>query len=86
MTVDRLSLDVLVFGQCRALVGADTAPVQVAVPATAAAVVEAVCERYPQLAPLRASLLVAVNEEYALADAPIRAGDEVAIFPPIAGG
>jgi molybdopterin converting factor subunit 1 len=30
--------------------------------------------------------LVAVNERYARLDQPVRAGDEVAIIPPVAGG
>jgi molybdopterin synthase sulfur carrier subunit len=29
---------------------------------------------------------VAVNQEYALPTQPIRAGDEVALFPPVTGG
>ena len=29
---------------------------------------------------------VAVNQEYAKADHPVRAGDEIAIFPPVTGG
>ena len=37
------------------------------------------------LAPGR-SLRVAVNQEMAKADAPVRAGDEVAFFPPVTGG
>ena len=34
----------------------------------------------------RARLRVAVNQAFAGIDAPIRAGDEVAIFPPVTGG
>src|ERR671933_1972474 len=30
--------------------------------------------------------VVAVNREYANADAPVRAGDEVALVPPVSGG
>ncbi len=30
--------------------------------------------------------LVAVNHRYAKADTPVRAGDEVALIPPVAGG
>lgn len=32
------------------------------------------------------SLRVAVNQEMAAADTPIRGGDEVAFFPPVTGG
>jgi molybdopterin synthase sulfur carrier subunit len=38
-----------------------------------------------ELAPGRA-VRVAVNHEVATADTPIRAGDEVALFPPVTGG
>ena len=30
--------------------------------------------------------LCAVNKEYVQADAPVKAGDEVAFFPPVTGG
>jgi molybdopterin synthase sulfur carrier subunit len=36
--------------------------------------------------PPPANLLVAVNQEYAGLDAAVRAGDEVAFFPPVTGG
>jgi sulfur-carrier protein len=32
------------------------------------------------------ALKVAVNQEYAKPDDPVRAGDEVALFPPVTGG
>ncbi|WP_455373088.1 molybdopterin converting factor subunit 1 [Limibacillus halophilus] len=34
----------------------------------------------------REKLRVAVNQEYAQADDPVKAGDEVALFPPVTGG
>ena len=34
----------------------------------------------------RERLRVAVNQAFAPVDAPVRAGDEVAIFPPVTGG
>ncbi len=37
-------------------------------------------------AELPASVLVAVNQEYAKIDAPVSDGDEVAFFPPVTGG
>jgi molybdopterin synthase sulfur carrier subunit len=38
-----------------------------------------------ELAPGRA-VRVAVNHDVALGDTPVRAGDEVALFPPVTGG
>jgi molybdopterin synthase sulfur carrier subunit len=38
-----------------------------------------------ELAPGRA-LRVAVNHDLATADTPVRAGDEIALFPPVTGG
>lgn len=34
----------------------------------------------------RERLLIAVNQELAHADTPVRDGDEVALFPPVTGG
>ncbi len=42
--------------------------------------------RFPDLLAHQKSLLVAVNEEYAGMDSPVRDGDEVAFFPPVSGG
>jgi len=36
--------------------------------------------------PMPANTLMAINQEYAAFDAPVRAGDEVAFFPPVTGG
>ncbi|MEK7759610.1 MAG: MoaD/ThiS family protein [Pseudomonadota bacterium] len=36
--------------------------------------------------PLPANTLVAINQEYASSGSPVRAGDEVAFFPPVTGG
>lgn len=36
--------------------------------------------------PMPANTLMAINQEYAAVDTPVRAGDEVAFFPPVTGG
>ena len=36
--------------------------------------------------PLPANTLVAINQEYARPESRVRAGDEVAFFPPVTGG
>ena len=57
--------------------------------ATVGALIAWLGERHPRLAEASAATGVvrcAVNQEYAEADAPVRAGDEVALFPPVTGG
>ncbi|MBK9051555.1 MAG: molybdenum cofactor biosynthesis protein MoaE [Chloroflexi bacterium] len=41
---------------------------------------------YPALSPSLPTTLVAVNRQYATPETTIRAGDEVALFPPVSGG
>jgi molybdopterin synthase catalytic subunit len=41
---------------------------------------------YPRLEPNIQSALAAVNEEFSSAESPVKAGDEVAFFPPVSGG
>ncbi|WMT39758.1 molybdopterin converting factor subunit 1 [Paenibacillus sp. D2_2] len=41
---------------------------------------------YPDAAPLLSAALVAVNQEYAVADYPIQETDEIALIPPVSGG
>ncbi len=43
-------------------------------------------ERYPALEPMLPNLLFAVDEEYVRTDAPVRAGQTVAVIPPVSGG
>lgn len=43
-------------------------------------------ERHPDLTPLAPRLLVAVNNNYASDDSPLKTTDEVACFPPVSGG
>ena len=77
---------VLYFGAAREEVGREAEQLEVGMPATAASVFEEVLNAHPALRRFGRSLLVAVNEEYAGAAGLVRAGDEIAIFPPVSGG
>lgn len=77
---------VLFFGAAREETGSDESTLELLLPATVADVFEAALQSFPQLQRFGRSLLVAVNEEYKPADAEVRAGDEIAIFPPVSGG
>ena len=55
-------------------------------PLTAALVMDAFVDRFPQLDPMRDSIMFAVNAEYVSADHPVMPCDEVALIPPVSGG
>lgn len=42
--------------------------------------------RFPKLAPVQKSLLIAVGVDYQGADYILQEGDEVSLFPPVQGG
>ena len=57
-----------------------------AAPATVGALRRALAEAHPALAPILARSRVAVDQDFAPDDAPLRDGAEVAIVPPVSGG
>ena len=78
---------ILFFGAARDVVGRDEVEFSLSAPATTASAFEEVMTSYPEL--LRRfgrSLLFAVNQEYARPEVEVRAGDELAVFPPVSGG
>lgn len=77
---------VLFFGAAREIVGSSEVELEINAPATSASAFEEIKMRYPALARFGRSLLFAVNQEYAPVDREVRAGDELAIFPPVSGG
>jgi molybdopterin synthase catalytic subunit len=83
---EMIRVRLLYFGAAREAAGREEEQLEVGAPATAASVFEEVLRAHPALRRFGRSLLVAVNEEYAGASAEVRAGDEIAIFPPVSGG
>jgi molybdopterin converting factor subunit 1 len=57
-------------------------------PPTVAALLRQISEKYPALSDIlaRGGILVAVNQEFAKPDSPLKDGDEVALMPPVSGG
>ena len=77
---------VLFFGAAREA-AADEASLTLRRGATAREAFSRLLEEYPALRRFGASLLVAVNQEYARdLDVPLEDGDELALFPPVSGG
>jgi len=76
----------LLFASARELAGQSDVQLEVPSGATAADALSAALARFPALAPLRASLALAVNQKYAPPESALAEGDEVALIPPISGG
>ena len=57
-----------------------------ATPATVGALRRALAEAHPALAPILARSRIAVDQDFASDDAPLRDGAEIAIVPPVSGG
>lgn len=77
---------VLCFAAVRDAVGAGEVALELPPEATARDVVPALVERFASLSPWAEALRVAVNGAYAAEGDAVRAGDEVAVIPPVSGG
>ena len=75
------SITVHYFASLRERLGRSQEEVPAAGTSSAAEVWRRVC---PDPMPL--NTLIAINQEYAGPDSPVKAGDEVAFFPPVTGG
>jgi molybdopterin converting factor subunit 1 len=80
-----MSVTVLLFASYADALGASSLSVDLPAGSTVADVL-AELRRRPGAELLPPSPLVAVNQRYARAESAVRAGDEVAVIPPVAGG
>lgn len=79
-------MDVLLFGPAARAAGASSARVRVPEAATVEAVLRALAVQRPEIAFALPGARLAVNHAFARADAPVRAGDEVALIAMVSGG
>ena len=84
---ERIEVRVLFFGAAREIAGHEEVAFQLTKPASAQSAFEEILLSYPELRRrFGRSLLFAVNQEYARGEREVRAGDELALFPPVSGG
>jgi molybdopterin synthase catalytic subunit len=77
---------VLFFGRLKEITGCNEDWAELAEGASVAELFARYGRQFPQLGEYRASLVAAVNEEFARWDGALRNGDEVAFLPPVSGG
>ena len=83
--ITRMTVTVLLFASYAEALGASSLAVELTGDATVADVISSI-RAQPGADRLPPTPLVAVNQQYAESDAPVRDGDEVALIPPVAGG
>lgn len=81
-----MRIRILLFALYRDLAGRGELELELDPPATAGTAVARLRALGPSFARLPANPVVAVNQEYAGLEAPVRDGDELALLPPVAGG
>ncbi len=80
-----MKLQILLFGITKDIVGQSKLSCELPEQSTVPDLLENLKATYPALQDLR-SLMVAVNNEYGQKEQTLRAGDEVALIPPVSGG
>ena len=80
-----MELNIQAFGIAKDIVGGSEVQLQVNDEITAAELKRLLQSRYDKLSKL-SSFLLAVNDEYADPEDVVKAGDEIAIIPPVSGG
>lgn len=81
-----MRVKVLFFGQLKDIVGRAEETVEIGNGGDLGSLFDSYANRFPRLSELRTSIVLARNQQFAAASAPIQDGDEVAFLPPVSGG
>lgn len=81
-----MQVRVRLFARYREATGRERLEVDLPEGGTVEAAWAAVVDRHPQLAGYRPFTLFAVGQDYVQAEHPLKAGDELCLFPPVSGG
>lgn len=81
-----MKLSVKLFARARDLAGTSTVELDLPDSCRVAQMKQTLAARCPNLQPLLPNLLIAVGNDYANDDTPLKSNSEVACFPPVSGG
>jgi molybdopterin converting factor small subunit len=81
-----MTVTVSFFSWFKDLAGCSRAAVSLPEGATIDVLLRVLWTLYPRLEPMQKSMLIAVGVDYQNRDYVLKAGDEIALFPPVQGG
>jgi len=81
-----MKVNLLLFASIREAVGTGSIALDIPEGETVEGLIAALAERYPAVSEHLPSVKIAVNRDLARSDTVLRAGDEVALLPPVGGG
>lgn len=81
-----MNVQVTFYSYFKELTGADRCDEALPAGSTVADLYQRLIARFPKLAPLRKSTLIAVGVDYQGHDHVLKDGDAVSLFPPVQGG
>ena len=81
-----MEINILFLGPARDLAGVETASVEVSDGTTAASVRAVISANFPRIKIALPTMRIAVNQTFVSDEYMLRAGDEVALIPPVSGG
>ncbi|HLD94168.1 MAG TPA: molybdopterin converting factor subunit 1 [Anaerolineales bacterium] len=77
---------ILFFATLKDRTGTRESHLEISAGTTVSELKDLLLQRFPELPKSKASLLVAINKEYAFDQEEIPQGAEIALFPPVSGG
>ena len=81
-----MKVTVQFFSYLRELTGCSLVTQEIAASSTLGSLHDELTARFPKLAPMKKSTLLAVGVDYQTRDYVLKDGDEVSLFPPVQGG
>ncbi|MDB6024672.1 MAG: molybdenum cofactor biosynthesis protein [Verrucomicrobiales bacterium] len=81
-----MKVSVQFYSYFKDLTGCDAVEEELPEQSTIADLVSRLFERFPKLAAMKNSMLIAVGVDYQLRDYTLKDGDDVSLFPPVQGG
>ena len=81
-----MKITVLSFAACHEIIGKREVEIELTDKATVGSALRYLINLYPALNGLQNSLAIAVNAEYVDGAKELKAGDEIALIPPVSGG